>query len=195
MKKISVNKWTEAYKELEKETVVEWNGNELHIKKTISYPEMAQIVSEVSGVCFDEHGNYRPENLDFACRAGIVMHYSNLTVPTDGEKAYMLLYGTDAYETVVSKVNIVQLSAIREAIEEKIEYLIETRTKQIASAIEEIRASVNEVVGKIRETADSIGSFDAEQVKSFMNIITESGSLDEAKIVEALAEKGLLGGE
>lgn len=192
MKKISVTKWNEVYRNTDSETVTDWHGLELHVKRVISYPEMSQLVREVTGVCFDENGDYRPENMDFAFRASVVMRYSNLTVPDDGEKAYLLLYGTDAYETVSANADDSQLNAVKSAIEDRIVYLVDTRTKQFASAIEEIRSSVADAVKTIRETADSVGGFDADQVKSFMEVIAGAGELDEAKIVDALAEKGLL---
>lgn len=195
MNKITVTKWNEVYKSSEKETVVDWNGSELHIKKNISYAETVQFVNEAANVCFGDSGEYHPENLNFAFRAGAVMHYTNATVPTDGEKAYALLYGTDIYDILCGKVNQAQLDMIREAIECRIGYLIDMRTHEIASAIADLRDLMQGITEKVRDVTAGVGDLDGEQVKKFIETVSELGKIDEGKLVDALSEKGIIGRE
>ena len=143
IKKISINAFEEAVNSQYNPTeVVEWRGLKIVVKHALSLKENLTFVDSVVKSCFGkEDGAYMPEVKDFAVRSCIIEHYTNITLPSNLDKRYELLYGSDLLEAIMPNINQLQFNALMRAIESKTEYLAK-------SNIEASTRAINEQIGR-----------------------------------------------
>ena len=92
-KRVSINALEKITDEYVNEEVLEWNGLEITIKKTLSFSDMMKFVDSVAKSCFVQgSGDYAPEIFDFALRSNVLDTYANFTMPRDLEKQYAMVY-------------------------------------------------------------------------------------------------------
>ncbi len=165
--------------------VVSWNGVSFVVSKVIDLAEMISFVKNVVESCFDDNGMYMPELKDFAFRVNVVGKYTDITMPIGSDKQYALLYRTDLYPTIVSKIDELQMAAICEAVEEKIQYECDTQMRDLRVRLEKMIESLSVVADNSMALFGSIGQDDMERLVK----VVSSGKLDEAAVVEAFLEK------
>jgi mRNA interferase YafQ len=145
IEKVSVDKLEQAlYKDnIVTDTLDGTDNVTFQVKRMISLSDMVLFVREVVEACVDfEGGDYLPEAYDFAIRLGVLTHYANFEMATSMEKQYMLVYGTRAFEQVMEHVNGEQFRDIVQAINKKIQYMVNLMS---SSAV----AKINEVINKL----------------------------------------------
>ena len=94
-----------------------WNGLQITTRPALTLHEVSEFVNSVFGSCYDaEHDVLMPEVIDFAIRVNTVLRYSNVRLPADTEKQYMLMYRSGFYEELVKHICSAQVEAVRETV-------------------------------------------------------------------------------
>lgn len=185
-KKISVNTFEKVAKEhFGNEVIVDWYGVEVTVTPTISAVEMMNFVDDVVESAFLEDLGYMPEVFDFVVRCNVLTRYANFSLPGNIEKRYELVYGTDAFETVVQKVNPGQYDEIVRAAKEKIEYKLDTS----AAAVTRDAERMIDTFGDIQNQFESLFSgLSGDDIKKMVSAIGDK-SVDEERLVKAYLEQ------
>jgi len=169
----------EIAKDIERVTIVDWHGYKVVVRKAITQSEMLAFVKTVVESCFDDNGEYTPENRDFMYRYCQILFFTNVDLPTESTEAYEFVYHLDLNNIVNMYAERYLLADIQSAIEEKVRYRLDTELDEMRKQVEQIA----QVVGALNE---SISSVDPEDIKNLVAALAEHGAIDEQKIVEAL---------
>ena len=185
-KKISVNTFEKVAKEhFGNEVIVDWYGVEVTVTPTVSAVEMMNFVDDVVESAFLEDLGYMPEVFDFVVRCNVLTRYANFSLPGNIEKRHELVYGTDAFETVVQKVNPGQYDEIVRAAKEKIEYKLDTS----AAAVTRDAERMIDTFGDIQNQFESLFSgLSGDDIKKMVSAIGDK-SVDEERLVKAYLEQ------
>lgn len=189
-KKVSITAFEKVMKEnAVSVTEVDWLGEKIAVKRTISMTEMLEMVNFVVDSCFQDGYGYMPEMKDFATSCSVLTHYGNFTMPDNIEKAYEMVYsevGRAAIEAILRVADGKQFRSIMDAIDEKIQ-------NRCDSYVSEIQKRADETVEALEKLADSVGALfagvDAGDIEKLTKALGETGKLDEEKIVKALTGK------
>lgn len=186
-KKISINAFDKIVKETYTPTAtVEWHGQEIVIKYTLSFKEMMEFVDSVTKTCFTLSTNtYMPEVKDFAVKSNILEKYANFNLPNNLEHRYELIYSSDAIETVLNHINHQQFNEIMASIDAKIKNLAQ-------SNIEAMNMQMNELYTAFANLQSQMeGMFAGVNPDNFNALISAfgNGGLDEEKLVDAYLAK------
>lgn len=166
----------------------DWNGSEIKIKPILSLREMAYMVDRVVDVCFDkESGAYIPEIKEYAIRVLAIELYSNVALPDDKEEKYEAVYNEGLFEEVEEHINTAQYLDILNAIDKKIDLLVETN-------INTLTIQINELISKFTEIEKGLGimyeNITPEEISGFVKSLS-GVKVDEDKIIKAvLNQKG-----
>lgn len=168
-----------------------WEGLEIMVKPKIGLKDMHTFVQEAINSCFSEDGDYMPDAQDFAVRVNLVEKYTNASLPSDLKVQYALLYNTDLVDRIMEKIDSSQFDMIVGSIERGIRYRASSNIEGTAQKLNDIYATVMQIIETFNTKFGEIfGSISAEDMKLIMKGISESGGLDERKIVDAyLASK------
>ena len=180
LNKVSVAAWERIAKECAGApvAVVDWHGEQLEVRRRLGLAEMAALVNFVVKDCFSEDSaEYRPELREFATARAFIFFYSNLTPPVNTEKQYDLIGGTDIYETVLRVVDQAQYSEIMNAIDEKIDALLDANVSSVNKQLERISAAVDEM-------AQIFDGIDKSDLEKFLGSI-DQGSLSPERLMSA----------
>ena len=186
-KKISINAFDKIVKETyTPTTTVEWRGQEIIVKRNLSFKEMMEFVDSVTKTCFTISTNtYMPEVKDFAVKSNILEKYANFTLPNNIEHRYELIYSSDAIETVLNYVSHQQFNEIMASIDAKINNLAQ-------SNIEAMNKQMNELYTAFANLQSQMeGMFAGVNPDNFNALIGAfgNGGLDEEKLVDAYLAK------
>lgn len=184
IEKVSVN----AFEEAVKSTVVtakdvEWNGMSIKVKPAIGLADMVQFVNNVVENCFDEHGTFVPEVRRFSTAINIISRYTNITLPSNMEKAYELITMSNIVNFVMREICAEQMEEIENAIDEKIAYLVRVNTSELNSKM----ADAVDSIGKIGESMSvMMNGVSADDLKKAMETLSR---VEEKDLVEAVSDK------
>lgn len=182
-KKISINAFDKIVKEnYAPVTTIEWHGQEVVIKCTLSFKEMLEFVDSVTKTCFTMTTNtYMPEVKDFAVKSNILEKYANFTLPDNLDHRYELIYSSDAIETILTHVNYHQFNEIMAAIDAKIKNLAQSNIEATNKQMNEIYAAFTNLQTQIE------GMFSGIDASNFNALIGAfgNGGLNEEKLVDA----------
>lgn len=186
-KKISINAFDKIVKDTyTPTTTVEWHGQEIIVKRNLSFKEMMEFVDSVTKTCFTLSTNtYMPEVKDFAVKSNILEKYANFALPNNLEHRYELIYSSDAVETVLNCVSHQQFNEIMASIDAKINNLAQ-------SNIEAINKQMNELYTAFANLQSQMeGLFSGVKTDDFNALISAfgNGGLNEDKLVEAYLAK------
>lgn len=186
--KISITKLEAAIKSddrIPETTTVEWNGLNIIIRPTISLQEMFTAADLISHACFSaEDDSYQPENKDFAIRNYVMELYTNVTLPTDIEKKYYLLYKTDLVNVVTEHINKQQFNAMMRAVEEKVDFAVRAQ-------LDGLQQQARDLIREVRSLSDQISSIFKGISGDDVNKLVETliSGIDENKVAEAYIEQ------
>lgn len=186
-KKISINAFDKIVKDTyTPTTTVEWHGQEIIVKRNLSFKEMMEFVDSVTKTCFTLSTNtYMPEVKDFAVKSNILEKYANFALPNNLEHRYELIYSSDAVETVLNCVSHQQFNEIMASIDAKINNLAQ-------SNIEAMNKQMNELYTAFANLQSQMeGLFSGVKTDDFNALISAfgNGGLNEDKLVEAYLAK------
>lgn len=179
---ISISSMDKIMKNIEDCVTIDFYGEELIIKKYLSFDEMVKFVNEVVDGCFDnERGIYMPEVKDFLCDINTVLYYSNVRLPDDIRHKYDILTKTKIIDAIIDKIDFSQYQTIARAIEDKIDSRLNANEQLFNNKIAVIMSSIETLSGNIK---DAFGNIDQDDVKSMLSAIVNN-QLDEGKLVDA----------
>lgn len=179
--KVSVNKLEAAAKEvLGQIDVVDWHGLDIEIKHSISFDSVIALIDGIAASCFDD-GDYRPERTEYVLRSAVVQLYTNLTLPSNANKQYALLFDTDLYDTVLDHINYSQYNSIVIAVNDKVRYIRQTNINSVQKQINDAMQSLNGLMSVI---GDVMNGVTPDDISNLVNAIGENG-VDEQKLMQA----------
>lgn len=169
---------------VENEVTVNWHGNKLVIKRTLTAMEMLQIVENVTRGSFnDDNASFTPELTDFVFLREVVEKYTNVDIPQDVEDLYALLYRTDIIDVIMDNINGRQFTKMYNAITTKIKYISETNVERIAAQMGDAVKQITDLVSNFASIMDGVT---ADDVTNLISAVSGIGSIDEAKLVDAV---------
>lgn len=185
-KKVSIALFDKIAKErFQNEATIEWHDAQLRVKYALSLTDMLAFVDDVVNSCFHDKLGYMPEVKDFAIKSNILSRYANFTLPDNLEHRYQLVYATDAVDTVCAAIDETQLQEIVNAINDKIDFLCDSKATLIQERINDVLNTMEEMRDNTKSIFDGITQDD---LKNLMGAIASSG-LDEQKLVQAYIEQ------
>lgn len=183
MKKVSIRSIEEAVEgKTQDTTTVEFNGLEINVKRILPFYDMIRFVRSVVDGCFkDDDGSYIPEVKNFLIRIYVLAYYSNINLPQNVEKQYEFAYTTGLFETVIGHIEPAQFADICDAIDENIEYIVESNNKEMQSQIVSVQNMIKELGEQLNGLFDGVGN---EDINSIFGAIADRG-IDEEKLMRA----------
>jgi hypothetical protein len=183
--KVSVSDFEKSAKGVERTIDVDWAGVAVTVTPTLSLTEMLEFVHSVVESCFSDDGEYIPEVKDFAVYRNVLERYANFRLPVDVDKCYALIYGTDAVEFVLGHINEKQWHDMIEAIEEKIQFRLDSMADSMRAKMEEFLGAMNALQEQTKHVFDGMSE---EDMKKLVGAI-EQGGLSEEKLVAAYLDQ------
>lgn len=182
VKNVSINAietvMTERYIPTEQ---IDWFGNEVIIQKTLSFPEMINFINFVVNACFGDNDEYLPEAKEYAIKVCILSRYANFNISSNNANMYNLIYCTNAVETVLRYINMMQYNEILSAINEKINCRVQANVSLIKQQLETMMSAYENLERQLSGLFDGI---DGDTMLKMATAIGD-GRLDEEKLVKA----------
>lgn len=172
----------------------------IEIKFRLAIHEMIALVRSVVNSCFDKDTNeYMPEAKDFAIKLNVIEYFTNIKLPSvsnDTKDANEIIKQYDYVNAIwtahgpqiVENIDAGQYDAIIEAIEERINYRIESDTNYLRRFIEKLSASISAIS---EQFGDVFSGLTKDDIESFVAAISNNGKYDEerlAKVAETWAK-------
>ena len=165
--------------------VVEWNGIDITIKKTLSLREVINFVKDVVDLCFSKKDEiYLPEVQQFAIKANVLTYYANFKLPKRARSQYQLVYCTDAFETVSKHINPAQFVEMCNAIDKKLRHESSVRIYNMEKQVDKLYEYFDALETQI---GDVFKDITGEQVKDMMNAISDK-KFDNKALMDAYFE-------
>lgn len=182
-KNISINTFDKIMKATYEPTAtVSWNDIDITVKKTLSLQEMMEFVEAVVQLCFDEEsGNYLPEVRDFAIKLNTLTNYANFKMPQNLNHQYELIYCTNAFETVLTKVNVAQFNEMCMSIDKKIQHRVDANVEALNKQVGQLLDSFENLEQKMAALYEGV---DNESMSKMISAI-ENGVFSEQKLVQS----------
>lgn len=172
-KKFSINKLQKIAEEnFENDIVIDYYGEQIHVKETIDFQSMMEFVSDVVSSVFLEDGNYIPEAVDFLVRSCVLRYYAGFNMPEDIGEHYRLVYETDAFDVIVQHINKAQFDDIVRSINKKLQYMCDTKVMSFADKMQKVLESFDELNGNMSKLMDGVDSTD---IKNIANAVQDNG--------------------
>lgn len=156
----------------------------LEVKRNLNMKETASFISDVVSMCIDEaEAEYTPEFYNFAIRLSVLNHYAGIPLPTgkDGtvqhmmEKAYVVLYTTDLYDKVCSKIDADQFRDMLAAISERIRF---NRDLLVSSSAQKLGELLQAVDNMVNEGKNALEQLDGEQFAQALESMAKLGVVE-----------------
>lgn len=182
-----------SYTELQKfygagvkqDVLANWNKVEIHIHPVLTLEETLLFVHDVASACFEANtGEYLPEVRDFAYRCSVLEKYANIELPEDISEKHKLVYNTDLYHFVTSRIDFEQLNEIEVAIDKKIDNLAYSKINAFENKLNELTSNIESVSNAFTELYSGI---DKDTITNIANAVS-NGIFDEKKLVDAYIE-------
>ena len=140
------------------------------------------FVSDVAKSCFaDDDGEYMPEVRDFAIKSCLIEYYTNLSLPSNTERRYELIYSCNITDVIMEHIDKGQLFEIIKAIDARIEHTASANVESLNKQMNELYAAFDNLQTNLSGIFSGIG---ADDIKGLVSALS-GGGLDEGKIVEA----------
>lgn len=160
------------------------DGVDITIRRRLPLKDMMQFVENVVSSCIDaETATYTPEIKEFVIRSEILTTYANFNLPTNAEKQYELVYGTNAFEQVMEHIDRNQLYEIEEAIGARIEHEVRVLETSVATKANEMMVRLSDAIEQINSMFSDVSSDDFNQV---VKNLSEMNGVTNESIVKAV---------
>lgn len=181
-KKVSISTIDRVMKEnFQDESVLDWYGTEVRVKRTISIGEMLAFVNDVVTGCFQEELGFLPELSEFLIGCNILTRFANFSLPSDLEHRYRIVFGSDAVECVLPCIDERQLEAIQCSIYKKLDALCEKRAFDLEHKFRAMMEQMEQIADRTMSMFDGV---DAGAMRALVETLA-TGKADEEKLVEA----------
>lgn len=187
IKKISVNAFERCVKEsgYENTTTIQWNGVDVVVKKCIPFEEMMSFVDSVVKSCFtSDNAVYVPEVKEFAVKCNLLDTYANFTLPSNASAKYELIYQSDIVNIVLGYIDREQFQEILNAIDDKIDNLVQANIFVINQRMNEVLASVEKLRNQFADIFNGVGKDEVIKLVDAM----ANGKFDASELMNAYFE-------
>lgn len=183
--RISINKLESVMKE--NIVVVPLNGADgvdITIRRRLPLKDMMQFVENVVSSCVDaETATYTPEIKEFVIHSEILTTYANFNLPSNAEKQYELVYGTDALKQVMEHIDRNQFYEIEEAIDARINHEVKMMETVLAAKTNEMMARIEDMVAQFEA---AFGGVNSDEFNGVVRKLSEMNSLTEESLAKAV---------
>lgn len=140
------------------------------VKVALNMKEALMFVNDVTGMCVDlKTGTYRPELFDFAFKMFALIYYAGVSVPSNPEKAYDVVYRTDIYACLKNKINTSQHDELYHAAIDRIEYLKNMLISSQVSLLGDLIQKMDTMIDEGNKTVEKLSSDEfKEQISSVL---------------------------
>lgn len=174
--------------------VVKFNNGkkefEISVKSCLTLDEAKMFVKTVSDACASfSTAAYEPEFYDFALKLSTLVFYAGISVPTDLYKAHDVIYNTNIYDVVLGKINGEQYRVLCDAINRRIDYVVNTFVSVQAARLNEVIERINGVFDESNKVISAITSQEfVSQLNEAVNSISSGKADDKSDDVEVVDE-------
>lgn len=162
------------------------DGVDITIRRRLPLKDMMQFVENVVSSCIDaETATYTPEIKEFVIRSEILTTYANFNLPTNAEKQYELVYGTNALEQVMEHIDRNQFYEIEEAIDARIEHEVRVLETSVATKSNEMMVRLSDAIEQVNSMFSDVSSDDFNQV---VKNLSEMNGVTNESIVKAVLD-------
>lgn len=163
------------------------NGKRLINKKVLSFQEAIEFVANLVDSCVSEKDElFTPEGFDFTSRLGVMTMYGNFETPELVEEAYQVVYDESLYDTIARNINLMQVFALQEAANKKIEYRLKMNISTAAAKINELIAKMDEVMSA---GTGILSGIETGKANKLMRSLANMETVDEKSITDALIKE------
>lgn len=172
------------------------NGEEIIVKvnRHISLNERVQMVAEIYNMVFDAPETtadgkpaksvgieiYHPELIDFAKRAAVITHFTDVSLPENMEDLSDLVLNTPIFDDVMEYVG------------QKVEFIFDEANEMINTRKQLILSNrnFNAILDKINYVIDSLTEkFKDVDIKELQSVIGQFKNLNASQIINAIIDK------
>ena len=140
---------------------VDIRSKEVLVKPCLGLTETIAFVDSVATTVLDpETGEYRPELLDFAFDAMLLMYFTNIALPDDAEEQFELVSHTDLCFQVKKNIDTEQLDMLYAAVDTKIHHLLRCTENTLAAKMANLLDSFEQLQDMSRDVFSSVGGAD-----------------------------------
>lgn len=161
---------------------IDWHSIEIEVTGCIPFAAASKLIQDVADACFTDGGDYMPEVMSFALRAGVIGLYTNIEMPTDADAMNRLLFGTDLWDRVTLVIDEDQLGMIEQSINRRIKARLDTNKASFERGVNEVLAGLQQLGEQFNAVMADVEPGD---LKRMIEAIGEDG-IDEEKIVRAV---------
>lgn len=162
------------------------DGVDITIRRRLPLKDMMQFVENVVSSCIDaETATYTPEIKEFVIRSEILTTYANFNLPTNAEKQYELVYGTNAFEQVMEHIDRNQFYEIEEAIDVRIKHEVRVLETSVATKANEMMVCLSDAIEQVNSMFSDISSDDFNRV---VKNLSEMNGVTNESIVKAVLD-------
>lgn len=184
-KKIPINAFDKAVGEVERESIVSWNGLDITVKRALPYETMLSMCAGVAGNCFDENGTYAPEAKEVSLRLAILALYTNLSIPLSVDKRYEMACLSGVYEAIVGAINPYQYKHIVESVDERIRLRNDAAVESVVRQANDVAKAISDLRDKFDDQFSSLlGQVTPDEMGAVIRGIA-AHDVDEEKVVRA----------
>ena len=161
---------------------------EVTVKRTLTLDEYFGFVHDVVSLCFDpDDGSYQPEVKDYAIRSNIVARYTDITLPTNIDKAYSVLCRTNLVPAILDVIDIGQHSTMLTAIDEQISH----RVAMLESTAENTaRVIMKQFEDFVQKTESVFGEVSGADMSAAISNLAKVSKTTDTEIVHAMLGRG-----
>lgn len=191
MKKVDIEELLKENNAYENLVPREWTGKieiwpgvetDITVKHRLGLGEAMSFVTEISKFCFLSDGTYHPELKDIALQKMIVELYSNVQLPSDASKCYEILESSNLVNLVLSQIDHRQFDVLMEAVDEKINELVEANTETVKRQMNELYETFNALQEKLAGIFSGVDEGDLAKLANALS----SDKFDPEKIAKAV---------
>lgn len=180
-KKVSIESVDKLMRASGNTEVLEWYGLEVTVMRTLSLRSMMEFVDSVVRSCVaDDSTGYLPEAKAFAIGINVLTRYANFNLPEDAAHKYDIVCRSGAVEFVESHIDHRQYEDILNAIDDKLDWILEDVAAGINRRINEALSALEELEGKFGNVFDGVNS---EDISNLVKALSADTGLDTDKLV------------
>lgn len=176
--RVSVNTFEKYYKSYNHDdtTVTVSNGEaemSFVVRHAVDLSTFGSAVVAAAKGCFKD-GEYCAWMRDYAIRHVVIATYTNIRLPENPNKEFCFLMGTNVYDSVVEKIDPIQLDMLVVAVDEQIEEMAAKNNSSREQELDQAITMLNLVVQKYNEIIALLNSIMGDDIKQLAERLQNS---------------------
>lgn len=181
IKRVSINKLEKYVDDCAMEFIPVTLGElEFVVKPKLKLKEVMEFVRSVSNSCLsEESSDYIPEARDFSIRVNAFEYYTNLSLPSDINKKYDFVYGSDIFDIILENIDMSQFNQIMKSIDERIRYAVGMRISDVHREVNEMYAVLENLQAQFE---DMFKGINPDELSGFINSVSGMNITEEGLV-------------